>query len=326
MKSKGKMDISRVLRIILVRSLTYLSLLVIVVFFILYLRKANRPSDVPLGSDAQSQKMIAIIDGRLEHKDHIKGLRDGLLYKGINVPCIAYSSLDDISEESFIYYVFGKEKVIQALQRFPESWVVGYAGIHQNISPSYTGIFSEFDWAWCFSKYREVLPQIRTVGLLYTESNQESREQIEAIQRFAENDPHFVILPVSISQDGGDLKEKLNSLIAETDVFLGILQDKNIEDALSIISSQCLSLKKPFIGGGRKGAQMGALIALEYNQELLGRKASEIIRLLVKEHKEPGQISITFPQPEVFINLSTSYKLGLQFPPHIQNSAKEKFH
>jgi len=71
---------------------------------------------------------------------------------------------------------------------------------------------------------------------------------------------------------------------------------------------------------------MGALIALEYNQELLGREASEIIRRLVKEHHEPGQIPIILPHPEIFINLSTSYKLGLQFPPHIQSSAKEKFH
>ncbi len=325
MKPKEKMDISKVLRIIFIRSFTYLSLLVIVIFVILYLKNANRPYE-PTGAESKSKKAIAIFDGRSAYKEHIKGLRDGLLYKGLNVPCIEYVSLEDIPEKDFLY-IFGTEKVKLALESFPDRQIVGYAGFNEKPSPHYTGIFSGFDWKQTIKLYQTVLPQLKTLGILYTKEIIKSKEQYQAIEKVIMNEPTLEIKSYILSQEGKDLKEKLELLLSDNiDAFLGIIQDKNIEKGLSVISASCLNHKIPFLGGGKKGAQMGSLISLEYNQELLGRKAAEIIFGLIKEQKTPDQIPINFPKPDIFINLSTSYKLNIHFPPTIHNQAKEKYH
>ena len=135
------MDISRVLRIIFIRSLTYLSLLVIIIFIILYLKQANR-HEVPKGAEPHSKNMIAIVDGHSEHKEHIKGLRDGLLYKGINFPCLEYKSIDEIKDENLIF-IFGADKVKLALKKFPERTIIGYARIREKISDAAAPLFHQ---------------------------------------------------------------------------------------------------------------------------------------------------------------------------------------
>jgi len=315
-----KMDIRQVLRIILIRSITYLSLLVIIIFAILYLRQKDR-YEIPKGAEPNSKNVIAIVNGYSGHKTHIKGLRDGLLFKGINFPCVEYASIDEIKDENLIY-IFGADKVESALKKFPERTIIGYAGIREKPLANYTGIFSGFDWTKNLELYRTILPEIKTIGLLYTLSQPESREQVEFLQRAAKDYPALHIEALPVADNGSDLKEKLHFLLDNADAVLGIIHDKNIEASLSVISASCLNRQIPFIGGGKAGAQMGALVALEYNQELLGRKIAEIISQIIKSSEPPP---IFFPQPEIFINISTSYKLNIAFPPAIQLKAKEKY-
>lgn len=315
-----KMDISKVLRIILIRSITYLSLLVIIIFAILYFR--DRPIEIPKGSEPNPKNIIAIVNGYSRHKTHIKGLRDGLLFKGINFPCIEYTSIDEIKDEDLMY-IFGADKVKSALKKFPERTIIGYARIREKPSANYSGIFSGFDWRKNLKLYRTILPEIKTIGLLYTLNLPESRKQVESLQEAAKDYPTLHIEALPVAENGRDLKKKLNSLLDNADAILGLVHDKNIEASLSVISASCLNRKIPFIGGGKAGAQMGALVALEYNQELLGRKVAEIISQIIKSSENPP---IFFPQPEIFINISTSYKLNIIFPPDIRLKAKEKYH
>ena len=315
------MDIRQVLRIILIRSITYLSLLVIIIFSILYLRQKDK-YEIPKGSEPSPKKMIAIVNGYSGHKTHIKGLRDGLLFKGINFPCVEYTSIDEIKDEDLMY-IFGADKVESALKKFPERTIIGYARIREKPSANYTGIFSGFDWTKNLTLYRTILPEIKTIGLLYTPSLLKSREQLNSLQEAAKDYPNLHIEALPVAENGRDLKKKLNLLLDNNvDAFLGLVYDKNIGASLSVISTSCLNRKIPFIGGGKIGAQMGALVALEYNQELLGRKVAEIFSKIIKSSEIPP---IFFPEPEIFINISTSYKLNIIFPPDIQLKAKEKY-
>ena len=336
MPAKEKEDMGKALRIILVRSFTYLSLLVIIVIVIYFLRRKSFQDSIPPGS----KHMVAIVDGYAKYKAHIQGIREGLLFKGIYT--VSYndeSSLENIKEDPV--YVLGTERVKQALEKLSGHTIIGYAMIREKPCPNYTGVFSGSNWAGDLKIYQEILPGIKTIGVLYTESFPESREQVAALQAFAQNHQGLEIKAVSVSKDGKDLKEKLESLLGTEaapaagspggrspgiDALLEIVQDKNIEAALPVISMSCLNRKIPFIGGGKLGAQMGALAALEYDPKRLGRQVAEtIIYQIVKKKTPSAQIPILFPQPEIFINLSTSYKLGIQIPGEIQAKAREKY-
>jgi len=335
MPAKEKEDIGKALRIILVRSFTYLSLLVIIVFVIYFLRRKSFQESIPPGS----KHMVAIVDGFLKYKAHIQGIREGLLFKGIYTVSYGESSLENIKEDTV--YVLGTERVKQALEKLPGHTIIGYAQFREKPSDNYAGVFSGSNWAEDLKIYQSILPGIKTIGVLYTGSFPESREQVDALQAFAKNHQGLEIKAVSISEDGKDLKEKLESLLDAgahpatgapgggslgIDALWEIVQDKNIEAALPIISMSCLNRKIPFIGGGKLGAQMGALASLEYDQKRLGRQVAEtIIYQIVKNQKPSVQIPILFPQPEIFINLSTSYKLGIQVPEDIQAKAMEKY-
>lgn len=71
---------------------------------------------------------------------------------------------------------------------------------------------------------------------------------------------------------------------------------------------------------------MGALAALEYDQKRIGRQvADNIIYQIIRQNKTPAQIPILLPRPDIFVNLSTSYRLGIQLPKDIQAKAAEKY-
>lgn len=323
-EKKEKRDISEALRIILVRSFTYLSLLVIIIFILSSLKRANQPND-PQKSPSQAGQVIAIINGHGEHKQHLKGLRDGLLYSGINIPCLEYSSLAEINEQDILYLI-GTDKVNEALKRFPHREIIGCAVFQEKPSEHYTGIFCGKDWVEVLKIYREVLPQFTTIGLLYAEDSPESLRQYEALQKIVKNEANLQIKTLPFSLKEKNLTLKLNAFLDTIDVFWGLPDDKNTEKLWATIAEICLSRKIPFIGGGKKAAQMGSLIALEYNQELLGRKAAEILVEVIKKNTPCVQIPILIPHPEIFVNLSTAYKLNIVFPQHILQQAKEKYH
>ncbi|MEW5801981.1 MAG: ABC transporter substrate binding protein [bacterium] len=317
---KEKEQIGKALRIILVRSFTYLSLLVIIVFVTYFLRRKPFQDTVPRGS----KYMVAIVDGYSAYKAHIQGVREGLLFKGIHTVSYGASNLTDIKEDPV--YVIGTERVKEALEKLPGHTIIGYARFREKPRPDYTGVFNGADWAEDLKLYKSILPGLKNIGVLYTESLPESTRQVEALQKFAQGQQNLAINAIPLSENGKDLKEKLESLLDKVDAFLGIIQDKNIEAALPVISASCLQRKIPFIGGGKIGAQMGALAALEYDQKRLGRQvADNILYQIIVHKKDPAKIPILLPQPDIFINLSTSYRLGIRFPEDIQSKAMEKY-
>ncbi|MEW6381840.1 MAG: ABC transporter substrate binding protein [bacterium] len=320
MQSKEKEDIGEALQVILVRSFTYLSLLVIIVIIIYFVRRKPFQDPVPPGA----RGMVAIVDGYAEYKAHIQGLREGLLFKGIHTIFYQESSLGEIKEDPV--YVIGTEKVKRVLEKLPGRTIIGYAQFQEKPAANYTGVFSGFDWSESMKLYTSILPGLKTIGVLYSESIPGSREQVEALQNFARTSQGLEIKPLPIPENGRELPEKLDFLLDKIDALLGVVQDKNVEAALPVITSSCLNRRLPFIGGGKIGAQMGALAALEYDQKRLGRQvADNIIYQIIKQNKTPAQIPILLPRPDIFINLSTSYRLGIQLPKDIQAKAAEKY-
>jgi|GEM_PF-3400474 len=322
MQSKEKENLGRALQIILARSFTYLSLLVIIIFIIYFVRRKPFQDSIPAGV----RDIVAIVDGYSEYKAHIQGVREGLLFKGIHTIFYEESKLGEIKENPV--YVIGTEKVKRVLEKLPGRTIIGYAQFQEKPADNYTGVFSGFDWAEGIKFYRRILPGLKRVGVIYSETIPWSREQFETLQSFVSSQPELdiEITPLPIPKNGRELQEKLDSLLNTVDALLGVVQDKNIEAALPIIISSCLNHKRPFIGGGKTGAQMGALAALEYDQKRLGRQVADtIISQIIRQHKTPAQIPILIPQPQIFINLSTSYKLGIQLPKDIKDQAAEKY-
>ena len=245
------------------------------------------------------------------------------LWNSVNY--VLYNSLDEVKDEN-ILYVLGIDKVRSALQRFPDRKIIGYASLQERPSMNYTGVFSGPDWIECLKVYREFLPGMRRIGVLYTLGHSDLEGQVEALQKFAEGDPDIEVKILSVAQNDGDLEGKLDSLSGENiDTLLVLGQDKNIHEALPLLSEYCLKRKIFFIGGGKAGAREGALISLDFDQDRVGREATRIIARIIKDNKNPDQIPIAFPQPDIFINVASFYTLNLQLSPALRKKAKEIF-
>ncbi|MGA1874216.1 MAG: ABC transporter substrate-binding protein [bacterium] len=325
MGSEERLDINRVFRIISFRSLIYISLLVFLLALIkIYLD--NQPK--PKGSNPQGVSRtyrLAMVNNSPEFKRHITGFQSGMTSLWNSINYVLYNSLDEVKDED-ILYVLGRDNVRLALQKFPDRKIIGYAGFQEKPSRNYTGVFSGPDWIECLNVYREFLPGIRRIGVLYTPGDPDLEDQVEALQKLAEGDPDLEITILSVPQNDGDLPGKLDSLSGENiDTFLALCQDKNIQQALPVISEYCLKNRIFLVGGGKAGAREGALISVDFDQERVGREATRIIAQIVKDNKNPDQIPITFPQPDIFINVASFYKLNLQVPPALRKKAKEVF-
>lgn len=159
---------------------------------------------------------------------------------------------------------------------------------------------------------RKVMPEVKTVGIMYTTSELNSELQVEKAKKaFEEAGIKTVVKGISSTND---IQDTARTLMEQTEVLF-MPTDGLIDSSISIVTDLSRELKIPVVSGSADLVKKGVLFAYGPNYEKLGRQtARQAIKIL--EGKDIATIPAEEPQGmEVTVNDEMSELLGIDLTP-----------
>ena len=315
------MEMKKVLKVILIRSGILLSLLVVLIMAI-----KTMVDEGPLEPPRQ-EKILAILRAEpiQEYDLHLRGIKDGMVFNGLKYMTKIYVIPSLIKEANIVYIMNpcqAEEILEQEEKNFPYR-MVGYSYVKES-RKNYTGIYCGLDWHKILPIYQKIIPEMRRVGVIYTQGSCDGEKQALALKGVAEMRPYLTVEIQTLDHYGEDIDKILFNLFEKVDIIYAVSRDKNIQAHMEEIANLCLQNKIPFIGGGIFGPQKGALASLAYDPYRVGRKGTDLLRT-IEQGTPISSIQVFTLDPELYLNLRTAYSLGLDIPSELRKTAKKVY-
>ena len=166
---------------------------------------------------------------------------------------------------------------------------------------------------------KKVLPDAKTIGVIYNTSEANSIYQVEALKVEAEKQG-FTLKEVGIT-NLSDVNSVLPTALEGIDV-LYTPTDNTVASAYAIIVKLATEKNVPVFCAEDAGVNVGGLISAGLDYYELGRETG-FIAIEVLEGKNPNDLPIsTMKNPVIVVNEDTASKLGITIPEDILAVAK----
>ncbi len=166
---------------------------------------------------------------------------------------------------------------------------------------------------------KQVLPDAKSIGVLYNPGDSGSAASLEAIQKEAEVNALklFEATPVKSS----DIQATLLQLVGKVDAIYVPL-DNMIVSAMESLVSLALKHDLPIFAADSGSVKSGALACVGYSYEQMGYETGQIINEIL-DGKDPSEISVASPSTtDIFINRNTLEKLKITLPEMVRSQAQ----
>ena len=166
---------------------------------------------------------------------------------------------------------------------------------------------------------QDLLPQAKTMGILYSSAEDNSRYQAEQIQAEAEKAGLKVkTYPVPSTNE---IAQTVQVLSQEVDV-LYIPTDNTIASAMQTVVSEADKAKLPIIPSVDTMVSEGGLATVGINQFELGKQTGKMAAEIL-QGADPGEMPIyTFSSGDIILNEAKAAQLGITIPQAIKEKAK----
>lgn len=185
-----------------------------------------------------------------------------------------------------------------------------------------TGVGLEFSLESQFDVMRRILPELATVGVLY--SPKENQEIIDTASKFAKKiGVKLVAKPVDTPRE---LPDALESLANNIDLLWGITDQVVVSpQTAEPILLFSFRNKIPFAGLSTPWVKAGSFYALERDYGDIGNQCAEIVVKILNK-TAPGTIQVVPPRKVLFsINLKTARTMHLKLSEQIISGASQVF-
>jgi putative ABC transport system substrate-binding protein len=173
-----------------------------------------------------------------------------------------------------------------------------------------------------FSFMKEIVPKLKTVGMLY---DAESKEWLKNEAQKAADAMGLTLKAVAVKPPY-DVESAINNDLKGVDVLWASIDPKiyNANTAKSVLLST-LRMKLPFMAFTSKYVKAGALVALECDYIGVGRQAADIARSVI-EGKRPGEIGVLAPVAiETAVNTRTAQLIKLDLSDSVVKLARHVY-
>jgi len=167
-----------------------------------------------------------------------------------------------------------------------------------------------------FEIVRKIMPQIRTVGLIYDGSSGDVYDNLK------KQDVEVKGFKVS---EATQVPSVLGSLGSVDAIWLVVDSKVYDKDSMEFTLKYCLDKKIPVIGFAANTVKAGALVGFVYDYRDLGRQTGEIVAAIANG-KNAGEIPIAVPRKVGYaVNKRTAKYLGIDLSPSMLSSADQTF-
>lgn len=167
---------------------------------------------------------------------------------------------------------------------------------------------------------KKLLPDIKTIGVIYNTSETNSVVQVDELKSEAEKEG-LAVKEIGVT-NVNEINQNLASALGEIDV-LYTPTDNTVASAYSLVGKLCLDANKPIIGAEEAVVTKGGLATIGIDYYKLGKeagyKAAEVL-----DGKKPSDVEIsTLSEMSFTINSDVAKKLNITIPEDIDKDAKK---
>lgn len=170
-----------------------------------------------------------------------------------------------------------------------------------------------------FELMKKLLPNVKTIGILYNTSEANSVLQVQMAKDIASK------LNLNVKLSG---VTNTNEVAQSTDVLIGnvdaiyIPTDNTIASAIALVVSKCNENNIPVIGSEAAHVNNGALATEGIDYYKLGFQTGEMAVEVLKGKKPQDMAVTTLKSTELVINMDAAKKLNIEIPDELKNNAK----
>lgn len=165
---------------------------------------------------------------------------------------------------------------------------------------------------------KTLLPEAKTIGVLYNPGDNGSVTSLDAIQEQAKAQGFTVLEATSIKSS--DVQAAVLQLVGKVDAIYVPL-DNMIVSSMPAVSSIALKHNLPLFSADSGSVEAGAFACLGYSYTQAGKKTGEIVSEIL-EGQDPAKIVVASPGiTDVFINRNALEKLKIILPESVRNQA-----
>ncbi len=156
---------------------------------------------------------------------------------------------------------------------------------------------------------RKLLPQIKTLGVVYNPKEINSVRMVEALKTAANN---INILEAQVNSID-DIENAANTLIGKIDAFY-IPADNTVGSQIHKVLGVANDNRIPVFANGQDLVVQGALASLDYDPFEVGKMTGEMVAQVLAG-KNPGMIDVIKPSiAKLSINKETAKNLNIKIP------------
>ncbi|WP_125710634.1 tryptophan ABC transporter substrate-binding protein [Companilactobacillus zhongbaensis] len=169
---------------------------------------------------------------------------------------------------------------------------------------------------------KEIMPNMKRLGIIYTSSDMSATTESKKMKKLAKAQGIDVNV-VSISNIN-DLEQVSTNLSQNVDAIF-VPTDNTIASGMKLLSSVAAKRNVPIFPAADTMVKDGGLATLGLSQYELGQKAGEDVVAILKHHKKPADMPVTFiKKGHLIINEKMAQKLNITFPDSVVQRAQKE--
>ena len=170
---------------------------------------------------------------------------------------------------------------------------------------------------------REILPDAKKVGILYTTSEANSVSALSTYKKLA-GDYDLEIVEKGVTQTA-DISLAAEELLGEVDCLTN-LTDNTIVNSLATILDKANAQKIPVFGSEIEQVKLGCLAAEGLDYIKLGKQTGKMAAQVLKGEKKASEIKYeTISEPGLYVNTKAAENLGITIDESLVSQAVESF-
>jgi putative ABC transport system substrate-binding protein len=274
--------------------------------------------------------------GVKQYDQAIAGFKDLMTSKNIQINYTTFDDNDSQRNEEILtqitdlkpqlIFTVGTEKTLLVKDRITDIPIIfsmvldpvegGIVSSFDASGKNITGVSLKISTQTQFDKLKQILPNIKSVGMLYDAKSKVGlkEEASEAAQKLGLK---LVAKPISSK---ADVAGTLDELVSEADCLWAGVDTLvyNSQSAKHILLTTLRS-KIPFMAFSSHYVDAGALMALECDYEDIGRQTAEMA-IDILNGKNPGTLPIGLPRKvDLVTNQNTAEVIGVTIPQEFLN-------
>jgi len=173
---------------------------------------------------------------------------------------------------------------------------------------------------------KEILPNVKTLGLLYDPANDNARSTVDSIKEFAVTKGFKTLESTAMGLN--NVAAAAQNLVGKVDAIF-VPNDTTVYAAFEAVVKVAQDTKTPLFSAERRSVQRGAIATVGYDFGEMGVMTASFVDRVLKGEK-PGDIDAIYMKDDpkalsLYVNQSSAEKMGVTVPPAVLARAAQKF-